>query len=141
MIGPWSGTISAYRARMKAKTIDDVVVYREAEGASDAVSAILERAALSKDFDLKNQLSRSSSRVAPLIAEGFGQLTDRHLAVYLGRARGSALETNGHLRKALRKQFMSDSEYTDLRAKYVLIVKRLTTWIGYLKRSDWDDRG
>lgn len=132
---------SAYDGGMKAKNIDDVVVYREAEESADAVSAILERTEFGKDFDLTNQLSRSSSRIGPLIAEGFGQLTDRHLAVYLGRARGSALETNGHLRKALRKRFISDSEYTDLRARYVLIVKRLTTWIGYLKRSDWDDRG
>ena len=126
---------------MKAKNIDDVVVYREAEEASGVISAILERPAFSKDFNLSDQLARSSSRIAPLIAEGFGQLTDRHLATYLGRARGSALETNGHLCKALQRRFISDSEYADLRARYILIGKRLTTWIGYLKRSDWTDRG
>ena len=126
---------------MKAKEIDDVVVYREAEEAADAVSSIIDRPGFCKDFDLKDQLSRSSSRIGPLIAEGFGQLTDRHLAVYLGRARGSALETNGHLRKALRKRFMSEVEHAELTARYVLIGKRLTTWIGYLKRSDWKDRG
>ena len=132
---------SAYITGMKAKTIDDVVVYREAEEAADAVSSIIDRPVFGKDLDLKGQLSRSSSRIGPLIAEGFGQLTDRHVASYLGRARGSALESNSHLRKALRKQFISESEHTDLRARYVLIVKRLTTWIAYLKRSDWNDRG
>jgi four helix bundle protein len=82
-----------------------VVVYRKALDAADVISAMLSRAAFGKDFDLKDQLSRSTSRVGPLIAEGFGQLTDRHLLVYLGRARGSVLETLGHLRKALNKHF------------------------------------
>ena len=85
--GPWSGTEYALRGGVKAKNLEDLVVYREANEAGLAVSAILERTAFGKDFDLKDQLSRSSSRVGPLIAEGFGQLTDKHLAVYLARAR------------------------------------------------------
>ena len=126
---------------MKAKNIDDVVVYKEALEAEDAVSAILERPIFSKDLNTKGQLDRSSSRVAPLIAEGFGQLTDRHLATYLARARGSAAETRTHLRKAHRKKFISNEEPDDLSAKYTTIGKRLTRWIHYLEQSDWDNRG
>ena len=126
---------------MKAKNIDDVVVYREALDADDEVSAILERAVFGKDLELKGQLRRSSSRVAPLIAEGFGQLTDRHVATYLARARGSASETNTHLRKAARKEFISDAVHARLTAKYVTIGKRLTRWIHYLERSNWKHRG
>jgi four helix bundle protein len=117
------------RSRVKAKTLEDLVVYREAIAAEDAVSAILARAVFNKDLDLRGQLSRSSSRIAPLIAEGFGQLTDRHVAVYLGRARGSALETTVHLRKAHAKQFVSDAESSALAARYNTIGKRLTKWI------------
>jgi four helix bundle protein len=40
----------------------------------------LSPAAFRKDYDLKDQLSRSSRRVAALIAEGFGQNTDRQSA-------------------------------------------------------------
>jgi four helix bundle protein len=111
---------------VKAKNIDDVVVYKEALAAEDEVSAILDR---------------SSSRVGPLIAEGFGQLTDRHLATYLARARGSAAETRTHLRKACRKKFISDAEHDDSSGKYTTIGKRLTRWIHYLEESDWDNRG
>ena len=126
---------------MKAKNIDDVVVYKEAVAAEDEVSAILERPIFSKDLNTKGQLDRSSSRVAPLIAEGFGQLTDRHLATYLARARGSASETRTHLRKAHRKKFITDQEHSGLSAKYTTIGKRLTRWIHYLEASDWDNRG
>ena len=136
-----AGTLRAFCDAMKAKTLDEVIVYQEAHAAAEAISAILSRPVFGKDFDLKDQLSRSSARIAPLIAEGFGQLTDRHLATYLGRARGSALETHGHLQRALSKQYIAPSEFCDLAGRYVTIGKRLTRWINYLQRSDWKQRG
>lgn len=126
---------------MKAKNLDDVVVYQKAMDAGDAVSALLERPIFCKDFNLKKQLSEASDCIGPLIAEGFGQTTDRHLATYLGRARGSSLEMQAHLRKALRKKFISKGELTDFTLRYVEIVKMLTSWMKYLRDSDWDNRG
>ena len=126
---------------MRAKNIEDVVVYQKATIAGDAVSALLSRPAFSRYYDLTDQLSRSTSRVAPLIAEGFGQLSDRHLAVYLGRSRGSALETKGHLQKALRLRCISQAEFTDANEMYNVIGKMLTRWINYLQGTDWKRRG
>lgn len=131
----------AISGRMRAKNIDDVVVYKEAVAAEDEVSAILERPVFSKDLNLKSQLDRSSSRVAPMISEGFGQLTDRHLATYLARARGSASETRTHLRKAHSKKFISGPEHDNLSGKYTTIGKRLTRWIHFLEDSNWNHRG
>jgi four helix bundle protein len=125
---------------MRAKNLEDVIVYQKALAAADAVSALLERPAFRRDFDLTDQLSRSSSRVAPLIAEGFGQLTDRHLAAYLGRARGSALETKAHLRKAFSKHYISEAELSKADELYNEIVKQLTCWINYLQDTDWKSR-
>jgi four helix bundle protein len=68
---------------MKAKTLDDVLVYRKSILAADAVSALIERPALGRDFNLRDQMARSSSRTVALIAEGFGQLTDRHRASFV----------------------------------------------------------
>jgi four helix bundle protein len=126
---------------MRARNLEDVIVYREAIDAAAAVSAILNRQAFRRDCDLRNQLSRSSRRIPPLIAEGFGQLTDRHLAAYLGRARGSALETRGHLQDAAGKRYISPEEHARIEARYVTIGKRLTRWIQHLRESDWTDRG
>jgi hypothetical protein len=67
-IPPVGGMRFALAACMKAKNLDDVVVYKEALVAEDEVSAILERPIFSKDLNTKSQLDRSSSRVAPLIA-------------------------------------------------------------------------
>lgn len=126
---------------MRAKNLDDLLVYQKAIKATDAVSAILQRQAVRKDFDLFDQLTRSSGRVAPLIAEGFGQITDRHLAVYLGNARGSAHETRAHLQRAFGKRYISQTELEKVGGLYEEITKMLTPWINYLHRCDWKDRG
>ena len=80
-------------------------------------------------------------RVGPLIAEGFGQLTDRHLAVYLGRARGSVFESIGHLQQCADKGLISAGEHRMLLEEYDHIGRMLTRWINYLRRTDWKDRG
>ena len=126
---------------MRAKNLSEIRAYRKALTTGDAVSSLLKRSDFCKDLNLKDQLSRSSSRVGPLIAEGFGQLTDRHLANYLGRARGSVLETIAHLAKARSEQFISDTECLELVEKYDHIGRMLTRWIQRLKESDWKDRG
>jgi four helix bundle protein len=131
----------AFRLGVRARTLSELRVYRKAQDAGNAVSAILKRPILGRDSDLRDQLSRSSSRVAPLIAEGFGQLTDRHVAVYLGRARGSVLETIGHLKKALDERFISSAEHSVIEDMYDHIGRMLTRWIHHLQESDWRDRG
>jgi four helix bundle protein len=111
---------------MKAKNLADLLVYRKAVDAADEVSALLRRPAFSRDFELKDQLSRSSGRVGPLIAEGFGQITDRQMADYYGRARGSAYESHGHLARAKGKQYISEEELLKTGGKYIEITKMLT---------------
>lgn len=126
---------------MKAKNLSDVLVYRKALDAANEVSAFLRRPAFRNDLDLKDQLSRSSSRVAALIAEGFGQITDRQTADYYGRARGSAYETQTHLITARGREYIEDDEMQKTGGKYIEITKMLTPWINYLQRSNWRQRG
>jgi four helix bundle protein len=126
---------------MIAKNLNDLRVYKKAPKAADAVSALLKGPAFRKNLELTSQLSESSSRVAPLIAEGYGQLTDRHVAVYLGRARGSVLETIGHLEKSTSEGFISKAEVAPIADMYDHIGRMLSKWIHHLQRCNWKRRG
>ena len=126
---------------MKAKNLSEVLVYRKAVEAAGEVSAYLKRPALRKDDDLGDQLRRSSRRVAALIAEGFGPITDRQTADYYGRARGSAYESHTHLATARGGEYITGEELATTGNKYIEIVKMLTPWINYLQRSNWRQRG
>ena len=93
-----------------------------------------------KDFDLHRQLSESSGKIPGHIGEGFGQLTDRHFAHYLGIARGSALETRGHLATAHQKTYISRDEEIRVSGLYQDLADMLAAFIAYLRRSDCRDR-
>jgi four helix bundle protein len=131
------GIKCALRGDVKARKLEDVLVYQKALTAADEVSAFLERPAIRKVFDLHDQLTRSSNRVGPLISEGYGQLTDRHKATYLGRARGSALETKTHLRRAFRRGFITQDELSRTDELYDEIARMLKDWTDYLLECDW----
>ena len=125
---------------MRAKKLEDLQVYRKALEGIAAVSPILQCLKVRKDFDLYDQLAESSGNIPGHIAEGFGQLTDKHFAYYLGIARGSAQETRGHLATALQKEHISADDENRVSSLYRDLCSMLTAFIEYLRRSDFRDR-
>lgn len=126
---------------MPISSLHDLQVFRDALEAADAVSAILSRPALARDFKLGSQLSAASAAVAAHIAEGYGQLTDRHFAHYLAIARGSSNELQAHLAVARGRGHLNDEEWRALSARYVTLGKRLTRLMQHLRREDRRERG
>src|SRR5262245_65062292 len=90
---------------MHATKLEELLVYVKALEGLDSVSPFLKRSVLVKDCDLHKQLSESTAKIPGHIGEGFGQGTDRHFAHYLMIARGSALETRGHLATARERDY------------------------------------
>jgi len=121
---------------MIATSLDDLQVYQQALDAAAAISPILARPVFERHPDLRRQLDRCSSRIPPLIAEGFGQKTDRHCAHFQYIARGSCNEMCAHLSVALGKGLITPGERFDLNGRYESIGKRLTRWIQHLERED-----
>jgi four helix bundle protein len=122
------------------RSLDELLVYRKALDAANAVSAIIARPALAKDFKLREQLGASSSRVPAVIAEGFEQKSDRHFAHYLYIGRGSAKETKTHLLVALGRGYLAEPECAELCGRYDEIGKMSTGLIRHLERDDRDHR-
>ena len=125
---------------MRVSRVEDLVVYQKALAAAEEVSALLKRPEFSKDFDLRDQLGNSSSRVAALIAEGFEQKSDRHFAHYLYLAKGSAKENKTHLRVALTRGYVSTTEAAGLGGDYEEIRRMLAGLIEHLERDDRENR-
>jgi four helix bundle protein len=126
---------------MIARTLDDLLVYRKAQDACGAISAVLERPKVRADWDLRVQLASASAAVASNVAEGFGQQSDRLFARYLYIARGSSHEVRAHLAVARGRQYLTDEETTALCNKYEEVARMLTGLIKYLLASDRKRRG
>ena len=121
---------------MHAKRLEDLLVYVKALEGVDAVSSLLRRPRLVKDFDLCEQLSESSGKIPGHIAEGVGQGSDRHFAHYLVIARGSALETRGHLATARQREYITRSDEIAISGLYQDLADMLSGFIEHLRRSN-----
>jgi four helix bundle protein len=126
---------------MRAKCVEELMVYQKALAAADAVSAILTRPGFQKDFKLRGQLGGSSDAVASLIADGFPQSTDRFFAQLLYRARGESCETRTHLRVARGRDYLTEKELLALCNRYHEIEKMLTGLIRHLEEENRRHRG
>ena len=121
---------------MRAKKLEDLLVYVKALEGIDAVSSLLKKPRLIKDFDLHEQLTESSGKIPGHIGEGFGQGSDRHFAHYLVIARGSALETRGHLATARQRDYISRDEEIAVSGLYQDLAAMLSGFIEHLRRSN-----
>jgi four helix bundle protein len=66
------------------------------------------------------------------IAEGFERGSDKEFHRFLYIAKGSAGEVRSHLFVALDLGYISDEEFSDLRAKSEEVAKSLSGFITYL---------
>jgi four helix bundle protein len=121
---------------MRAKCLEELLVYQKAVAADDEVVAYLKRPSFRGNRRLHEQLGASSERVGSLIAEGFGQDTDRHFASYLFRARGSSKETRNQLRAATTRGHITESERAKTSERYHEVERMLTSLADYLRREN-----
>ncbi|MQA29137.1 MAG: four helix bundle protein [Luteitalea sp.] len=126
---------------MGIRSLQDLQVYQDSLDAAEAVSALLRRDGLRRDFHLRGQLAKASDEIASHIGEGFGQQTDRHFAHYLGIARGSCNEICTHLAIARGREYLTKAECDEVCARYVRIGKRLTRLMQHLRMEDRKRRG
>lgn len=126
---------------MPIRTLDDLRVFREAQAAALAVSALFETGPLARDAYLKTQMVSAAGSVGAQIAEGFGQLTDRHFAHYLAISRGSCNEMQAHLHFAFVRGQIDRGTYADLSERYRSLGRQLTRLIQYLRESNRLQRG
>ena|SRR5579872_910839 len=126
---------------MRATSLDDLQVYQNAKAAEALLAPLLERPSFHRNLTLRNQINDAMVKIAPNIAEGFGQKTDRHCAHFQYIARGSCNEIQAHLDSARTQRHISAAEHASLRQHYTIVGKQLTRWIQHLNREDRKQRG
>ncbi len=124
-----------------AKKLEELTVYQKASELWAAVIALLDRAAFRRNRKLHDQIADAADSVTSNISEGFEQSTDRAFARYLYIAKGSAAEVCTRLRQAHRKGCLTAAELARCLAMGDRLARMIASFIRYLERSDFKDRG
>jgi len=97
---------------------------------------LFEKTTLGKDFELRNQMNRSSGSVMDNIAEGFERNGRREFINFLSYSKGSCGELRSQLYRALDRNHISKEEFEFLKNKTITESKKIGAFMSYLVKSD-----
>lgn len=120
---------------MKINRFEDMEVWQLARGLVKDIYEQTNKDFFSRDFGLKNQITRAGISVMSNIAEGFERKSNKEFIQYLFIAKGSAGEVRAQLYIALDLEYISEEEFNKLFNKTEIISKSLSGLIKYLSKS------
>lgn len=88
----------------------------------------------SRDFSLRDQITRAATSTMSNIAEGFERGSRKELIRFLNIAKGSNGEVRSQLYAALDQDYIDQKTFSSLRQAAVLLSRRLAKFIYYLRR-------
>jgi len=117
------------------KKFEEIKAWQEARDFTKVVYSITNKGAFSKDFDLKNQIRRSTISIMANIAEGQGRRTDKEFANFLNYSLGSIAETKSHLYVALDFKYIDKKDFDELYENLDKIGKMTFGLCNHLRKS------
>ena len=124
-----------------ANKVEELPLFQRAEEFTVAVTAILRRPAVGKDFKLRDQISAANDSITANLREGFEQSTDALFANFVYYSKGSLAEVLARLHRACSKQYITNAELEPLIASGDELGRMMGGFIRYLSRSGFKNRG
>jgi four helix bundle protein len=120
----------------KINTFEELEIWQLSREICKDVWDKFDNSSLGKDFELKNQMSRSSGSIMDNIAEGFERNGRREFINFLSHSKGSCGELRSQLYRALDRKHISQEEFEFLKEKTVLESKKIGSFMSCLVKSD-----
>jgi four helix bundle protein len=114
---------------------ENLDVYHLAEDISDNVWIVVEKWHYFARDTVGKQLVKAADSIGANIAEGAGRGTYRENCQFIHYARGSLYETKHWLRRAYRRQLLTQSQIDELKPKLEELAPRLNAYLKSIRRN------
>lgn len=117
-------------------TFEELDIWQLGREICQLVSDKFENTSLGKDYELRNQMNRSSGSIMDNIAEGFERNGRKEFIQFLSYSKGSCGELRSQLYRAYDRKHISQEEFEFLNDKTILESKKIGSFMSYLVKSD-----
>jgi len=121
---------------MGFQRIEDIDAWQLARNFKIGIYRLIERDAIARDFELRDQLRDAAASAPSQIAEGFGRFDPVDFARFVKMGRGSIHECRNHLIDAADRGHITDAIRQEHDARAEVLLKEMTALIDYLQSPE-----
>ena len=118
------------------KSFQDLEIWQLSRRLENEIYILCTNSTLSKDFELRNQMSRSCGSIMDNIAEGFGRGGRNEFIQFLSIARASSSELQSQLVRCLDRRHIEEEQYKALQELTLLVGNKIGALMRYLQSND-----
>jgi four helix bundle protein len=119
------------------KCFEEIEAWQLARILCSDIDKITRQGPFAKDFELRNQINRSSGSVMDNIAEGFELGGNKEFVHFLSIAKGSCGEVRSQLYRAFDRNYINNIEFDSLKEKCIVVSKKISGLSKYLQSTDF----
>lgn len=120
--------------------LEDLEVWQKARVFAKQIFELLNSGLFAKDFELKNQINRSSGSIMDNIAEGLERGGKAEFINFLTIAKGSCAETRSQLYRGFDRNYFSEDTLKSFLLQAEEIGRMIGGLINYLNKSEFKGR-
>jgi len=117
------------------KRFEDLECWQAARELTKYVYKLTKKEKFSRDFELVNQIRKSSVSSMGNTAEGFHRNSNKDFMKFLGYSRSSVAETVSHSYVAYDQEYVDDNELDEVKRLADIAWKKINNFISYLNKT------
>lgn len=130
--------IDSHRLKMQKTNFENLQIYQLSEQLADNIWQVVQTWDYIAMKTVGIQIIRSADSIGANIAEGSGRGSDQDYKRFLRIARGSLNETRHWLRRAYKRNLLSQSQIDGIIPTLEVITPKLNAYIGAIGKSSKD---
>ena len=117
-------------------SFEELEIWQLARQQANEIFVLYQSEPFKNDWALRNQINAASGSVMDNIAEGFERSGNKEFCNFLLIAKGSNGEVRSQLFRAADRGYISNEKFKEQSEKCIVLGKKITSFIKYLKGSD-----